>query len=130
MRDNILWWSKVAHLMVVVWFENGLPGAQQLQVLCHNIEIIAIRVQGSDTQFLALQAIIAMIVVRAENRYIFNTQNLRDASTQRRLTRSTIPDNAQNDWALNSYKCCSHNVFQTPYYVRLWLVTRCQYHLP
>src|SRR5947209_14098167 len=44
--NNVLRWAKVAPLVIVVRFQDGLTSTQQSQVLCHYIEIIACRVQG------------------------------------------------------------------------------------
>src|SRR2546421_8204308 len=106
-------------------------------MLRHNIEIVALRVQWRDTQFLTLLPIIAMVVVGAEYCHILNAKNLRDASTQRRLTCSTVSHYSQddrtpgpyNDRTLNLYRWYSHKLLQTPSAARPWLVTRCEYHL-
>ena len=95
--DDVLWWPKVASLVVVVGLQDGLAGTKQLQVLCHHIKIIACRVQRCDAQFLALLPIIAMIVVCAEHRDTLRTQNLGDTSTQRRFARGAVSHDSQDD---------------------------------
>src|SRR6266571_2948008 len=120
--DDVLWWAKVAPFMIVVRLQDGFSGTQQLQMLCHHIEIVACRVQGRDAQLLALLSVIAMVIVRAEHRDTLRAQNLSDASTQRRLASGTVSHDPQDD--RTRAKWYSHIVLQPPCAGCPWSVTR------
>src|ERR1700726_38494 len=85
-------------------------------MLGHDIEIVAVRVQGCNAQLLALLPIIAMIVVCTEPRHMLSVENLGDASTQCRLASSTVTHDAHDDRTRDCSKRCSHIVLvlQTP----------------
>src|SRR5207237_10587530 len=96
MWNDILWWPKVAQLVLVVRLQDRFSSSQQPQLLRHNIKIMAFRMQRCDAEFLTLLTVKPVIIVGAEQRRVFRDQYLDDSSTQCRLSSITLSSNPQH----------------------------------
>ena len=95
-------------------------------MLRHNVEIVAFRIQGGDSQFLTLFPVIAMVVVRAE----YDTCSTPKIWAMPRLSvvlpaalSPTIPRMIGRLIPVNGIVIASLNSFCPP----PWLGTRCEY---
>jgi hypothetical protein len=69
-------------------------------VLLHDIQVVTIGMKGGDPQFSPLFAVVAMVVIGADDRDIFFAQYLSYAASECGLACGTITNNAEDNWAI------------------------------
>ena len=86
-----------AGAVVVDRLQDGLPERQQLQVLLHDFDVVAGRVQRSERQTLAFLPVVAVVVVDADRRHSLAAEGLGDSLGEGRLPRGAVAGNGQHD---------------------------------
>jgi hypothetical protein len=81
--------------MIVNRFEDGVPPAKRIQVLFHDIDIVASRVESTDAHLFALSTVITMIIVRANDSDPLLTKNAGYPSRDGGFSGRAIPNDAQ-----------------------------------
>ena len=97
--------------VVVDRLENGPAKRQQLQVLLHHLDVVAVRVQHGERHVPALRPVVAVVVVHAQRGRPVRAQGRGDAPGQRGLARGAVAGDREHHRPL-----------------RLWLVVTPQPH--
>ena len=83
--------------MVVDRLQDGLAHAQQLQVLLHDLDVVAVGVQRGERQRLALDAVIAVVVVHADRRDPLRPERRHQTLGDRGLAGGAVARDRQHD---------------------------------
>ena len=65
-----------AGVVVVDRLEDRVAGGEQLQVLLHDVDVVAVRVQGGEREMLALGPVVAVVVIHAHRRAAIRAEGL------------------------------------------------------
>jgi hypothetical protein len=95
--DHVLGHAEGAVAVLVDRLQDRLPGGQQAQVLRQDIHVVAGRVERGDVQFLALDAVVAVVVVGADGCHPVNAEQLHDSGGEGRLAGGAVPDGREHD---------------------------------
>ena len=82
--------AQLAGGVVVDGLEYGPAERQELQVLLHHLDVVAVRVQHGERHVLALRPVVAVVVVHAQRGCPVRAQGLGDAPGQGGLTRGAV----------------------------------------
>jgi hypothetical protein len=83
--------------MVVDRFQDGVAERQQLQVLLHDLDVVAVGVQRGERQPVTLFPVVAVIVVDADRRHPVDPERLDDPAGERRLAGRAVAGDGQHD---------------------------------
>ena len=70
-------------------------------MLLNDIQVVAVGMEGCNPQFSALLAVVAVVVVGADDSDVFFPQDLGNATGEGGFSSSTITNNTQNNRALS-----------------------------
>ena len=94
--------GELAGVMVIDGFEDRVACGKQLQLLLHDVDVVAVRVQGRKRKPLALRPVIAVVVVHAHGRALVLAQGPDEARGDRRLARGAVAGDREHDRAVSS----------------------------
>jgi hypothetical protein len=77
--------------------ENRIAVHEVVEVLLHDVDVVAIWMQRGDVALLALFAVVTMVVVGAQGRHTIGTEDFHDAVRQRCFSRGRITNDAEQD---------------------------------
>jgi hypothetical protein len=89
--------------VVVHGLEDRLAVSEVEQVLPHDVDVVALRVERRDVELGPLLAVVAVIVVRADVRHLLGAKDAYETSGDRCLACRRITDDAKNDWSRHAF---------------------------
>src|SRR6516165_6054627 len=96
-RFDVLGPGQLAGLVVVDGLEDRVPGGEQLQLLLHDVDVIAVGVQRREPEVLALLTVITVVVIHANGRALLLTEGADQAGRNGRLAGRTVADDGEHD---------------------------------
>src|SRR5215472_1299298 len=83
--------------MVVDGLEDRVPGGEQLQLLLHDVDVIAVGVQRREPEVLALLAVVTVIVIHAYGRALLLAKGADQTGGDRRLSGRAVAGDGEHD---------------------------------
>jgi len=83
--------------VVVDRLEDGPPQREQLEVLLHHVDVVAVRVEHGERHVTPLGPVVAVVVVHAQGGGPVRAQRGGDAPGQRGLARGAVPGDGEHD---------------------------------
>ena len=89
-------WPEGAVVVAVDGLEDRLARAQVLEVLGHDVHVVAVGVQRRDVPLGALLAVVAVVVVGADVRDVVLAEHAHEAAREGRLAGRRVADDAED----------------------------------